>query len=76
MQRGRASIPKVGLFGCYTVDSIIVVAVAARDDGSSSFSLNRQSTLSTTIAAANHNNCNQATAVSAEESTLFLLVLS
>jgi hypothetical protein len=62
--------------GCYIVDSIIVVAVAACDNGSSSCSLNLQSTLRTTVAATNHNDRNQAMAVSAEESSFFLPALS
>jgi hypothetical protein len=61
--------------GYYVVNSSIVVAVAVHGDESSSISLNQQSMPRTTIAITNHNNCNQAMAISAEESTFFLPAL-
>jgi hypothetical protein len=62
--------------GRYIANSIVVVGVAARDDGSSTSSLNLQSTPRTNVDAANHNNGNQAMAISTEESTFFLPALS
>jgi hypothetical protein len=61
---------------CYIDSSINVVAMAAQDNGSSSSSLNRQIMSCTTVDATNHNDCNQAMAVTAYESTFFLPFLS